>query len=194
MMTSHDSPHHQKIQSQPKAKVTSAEAGKDDLEQAPSSSVAPDSSEFTQFSEQLQKLQDMLSQAQEAERRAMADYQNLMRRTQEEKLRMVKFASRSVIESILQPLEHLYLAKEQLKDKGLEMVYQQFQHALQSEGLEEVLCIGKEFDASTMEVVNKEKVEDPQQVGKVLKVLQRGYRLNGEVIQHAKVVVGETGE
>jgi molecular chaperone GrpE len=142
-------------------------------------------------SEVADQLQQQLIAAQEGERRAIADYQNLMRRTQEERIKMIKMASRSVVEAILQPLEHLFLAKEQLKDKGLEMVYQQFQRALAEEGLEEIQVMGKEFDPHTMEVVDKQQVEDHNQVGKVIKITQRGYTLNGDVVRHAKVIIGE---
>ena len=156
-----------------------------------SSSTENVSTFLEDIEKELEQLKKEVGLARESERRAVADYQNLHRRTQEDKGKMAKFAARSVVESILQPLEHLYLAKEQLKDKGLDMVYQQFQMVLQNEGLEEISVMGKEFDPETMEVVHKEKVEDATQVGKVVRVMQRGYRLNGEVLQHAKVVVGE---
>jgi molecular chaperone GrpE len=139
----------------------------------------------------LEELQQQLQNARASEIRAMADYQNLVRRTQEERLKMVKFAALSIVGGLLQPLDHLYLAKEQLKDKGLDMVYQQFVQALQNEGVEEIEVFGKEFDPETMEVVSKEEVKDAKQDKKVVKVVQRGYRLNGEVIRHAKVTIGE---
>ena len=140
--------------------------------------------------DKIDAIQAEVTQARENELRAIADYKNLMRRTQEDRLKMITLAGRSVIEKFLQPLEHLYLAKEQLKDQGLNMVYQQFQQALQAEGLEEIQVMGKEFDPQLMEVVDKEKATDPKQVDRVIKVTQRGYMLNGEVIQHAKVVIG----
>jgi len=141
--------------------------------------------------EELNQLQTDLQKARESELRAMADYQNLVRRTQEDYGKMAKFANLTLIESLLQPLEHLYLAKEQLKDQGLSMVYQQFMQVMQEEGLEEINALGKEFDSATMEVVNKENVAKQDQVNKVLKVAQRGFRLHGDVIRHTKVIVGE---
>jgi molecular chaperone GrpE len=145
----------------------------------------------SQSDPQIADLQKQVQNARTSELRAMADYQNLVRRTQEDRIKMVKFAALSLIESLLQPLDHLALAKEQLKDKGLDMVHQQFVQALQNEGVEEIAVVGKEFDPETMEVVNKEEVTDAKQDKKVIKVVQRGYRLNGEVIRHAKVTVGE---
>ncbi len=164
----------------------------EDEKEDPTEDVSDDEVQvLDELGQQLQQLQDELQKARQSEIRAMADYQNLVRRTQEERVKMMKFASLSVVGGLLQPLDHLFLAKEQLKDQGLNMVYQQFVTALQNEGLEEVDVMGKEFDPETMEVVNKEAVEDGKQDGKVVKVAQRGYRLNGDVIRHAKVVVGE---
>ena len=141
--------------------------------------------------QQLTVLQTQLQNARASELRAMADYQNLVRRTQDDRIKMIKFAGLSVVESLLQPLDHLAMAKDQLKDQGLDMVYQQFVQALQNEGLEEIEVLGKEFDPTTMEVVSKEVVANEKQMNKVVKVAQRGYKLNGEVIRHAKVVIGE---
>jgi molecular chaperone GrpE len=152
--------------------------------------VAADEEVVTADAEVL-RLEEELQKARMSELRAMADYQNLVRRTQDERIKIVKMASRDVIENILQPLDHLFLAQAQLKDKGLDMVAQQFQRSLQEQGLEEIDCVGKEFDPTTMEVVTKEVAEDKKQVNKVIKVVQKGYTLNGEVIRHAKVIIGE---
>jgi molecular chaperone GrpE (heat shock protein) len=49
--------------------------------------------------------------------------------------------------------------------------------------------MGQEFDPALMEVVGKEKA-DAKQAGKVVKVVKKGYSLNGEVVQHSKVMIG----
>ncbi len=140
---------------------------------------------------EVETLQAKLQAAHNSELRAQADYQNLQRRTIEDRNKMARLAAKEILENILQPLDHLLLAKNQLKDKGLDMVWQQFQQVLSDQGLDEIEVMGKKFDPETMEVIDKVKVEDKKQVEKVVKVTQPGYRLNGEVIRHAKVVVGE---
>jgi molecular chaperone GrpE len=133
---------------------------------------------------QLEQLQLQLKQAQEGERRALADYQNLVRRNQEERLKTIKFANRELMASLLQPLDHLNLAAAQLKDQGLNMVVQQFWQSLELAGLEEIKTLGEKFDPQLMDAVEKgDKGE------KVLKEVKKGYRLQGEVIQHAKVIL-----
>lgn len=139
----------------------------------------------------IEELEQQLRSARDRELRAQADYQNLSRRTMEDRNKMARMASQEVIENILQPLDHLLLAKLQLQDKGLDMVWQQFKQVLSDQGLEEIEVMGKKFDEQIMEVIDKVKVEDKKQVEKVVKVTQPGYKLNGEVIRVAKVVIGE---
>jgi|GEM_PF-677056 len=139
---------------------------------------------------EIAQLQEAVRKAQEDERRAFADYQNVVRRAQEEKSKIIKFAAKDVVMSVLLPLDHLHLAKEQLKDHGLDMVYQQFQMALQGQGVQEIEAMGQPFDEEKMEVIDKRPVNDPIQENVVIGVTQRGYTLHGEVIRHARVVIG----
>jgi len=79
--------------------------------------IEPDLDETEQF-DRVAELELQIKDLQEQRTRAQADYQNLYRRTQDDRSKMMKMASLSVIESILQPLEHLLMAKEQLKIKA----------------------------------------------------------------------------
>lgn len=120
------------------------------------------------------------------EQRALADYQNLVRRTQQERTKLAKFAAKSLIEDLLQPLEHLSMAADQIEDPGLNMVKTQLWQTLEQHGLEEINPLGQPFDIDTMEVV-----EQKDGGNTVTAVVKRGYKLHGEVIQHAKVVLGK---
>lgn len=142
---------------------------------------------------QLDELQQQLVEAQEAERRARADYQNLLRRTQDERAMVVKLATKSFVSDLLQPLSHLTLAAQQLKDQGLDMVITQLWQALENNGLQEINPVGQPFDLVTMEVVDKEEELD-EGSAVVVKVIKTGYSLNGEIIEHAKVVMGKKVE
>jgi molecular chaperone GrpE len=138
----------------------------------------------------LRAAKDAQTKAEDGEHRALADYQNVVRRSQEDKLRMAKLAARDMVNAILLPLDHLNLAKEQLKDAGLNMVHQQFIQALLSQGVQEVDALGQPFNEHKMEVIDKRPVSDKVQDNVVIAVTQRGYTMNGEVIRHAKVVIG----
>lgn len=131
------------------------------------------------------ELESVVLQVQEREKRVLADYQNLVRRSQEDRVRMARLAASELALAILQPLDHLQLAAQQLQDKGLDMVVTEFWQSLKEQGLAEIPVLGQAFSVETMEVVEKKG-----QGEKVIAVVSRGYRLNGEVIRHAKVVLG----
>ena len=132
----------------------------------------------------LAELEEQLHLAKEKEMRSLADYQNLLRRTQQERLRSIQLANQSLVEDLIQPLEHLEMAAQQIDDQGLNMVAGQLKRVLEDAGLEEIEVMGKKFDVDLMEAVEKGDKGD-----KVIKIVRKGYLLNGEVIQHAKVVL-----
>jgi len=148
------------------------------------------SSDQADCEKQITELKEQLRKAEEDERRAFADYQNVVRRAQEDRSKLMKMAAKDAVMVMLLPLDHLHLAKEQLKDHGLDMVYQQFQLALAGQGIQEIEAIGQPFDEDKMEVIDKRPVNDPIQENIVIGVTQRGYTLHGDVIRHARVVIG----
>lgn len=132
----------------------------------------------------LAELEAKLETAEAKYQRALADYQNLVRRNREESVQKAKLATKEFVSNLIQPLNHLELAAEQLNDSGLNMVVSQLWETLNREGLEKVECMGKPFDAESMEVV---EITDKGE--KVIKVLTPCYALNGTVIQFAKVIL-----
>lgn len=147
--------------------------------------------------EKIVDLEGKLELAQQKHQRALADYQNLVRRTQQEKVAWAQLAHRELVEELLQPLEHLSMAAEQLSDSGLDMVISQLWQKLEAQGLKEIDALGKSFDIELMEAV--EQQADQADTGTkqelvVTKVVRRGYTLNNHVLQHAKVALGTTAQ
>lgn len=136
--------------------------------------------------DELERLQDELAQSRAREQRLMADYQNLIRRNREEQTRWAKLATKDFVSEILLPLEHLTRAAEQVQDKGLDMVMQQFWQTLERHGVQRVSTVGQKFDVQTMEAV-----EQHQDSLDVTAEVRPGFTLYGEVIQHAKVILGQ---
>ena len=130
------------------------------------------------------ELQQQLGESLEREKRVLADYQNLVKRNQEERVKFLQLANQSLVETMLSPLEHLSLAAEQIDNQGLNMVIRDFWQVLEEAGVEEIYPKGEKFNLETMEAVEKEGNGQT-----VVKEVKRGYRLNGLVIQHAKVIV-----
>jgi len=133
----------------------------------------------------IEELEAELQKAREADLRSKADYHNIVRRTQEERSKLIKLASLGFVEGLLQPLDHLRLATEHIEDQGLQMVVTQLWQVLEENGLKVLEVMGKKFDPELMEVVEKAGDRDM-----VTKIVSQGYTLNGEVIRPAQVVVG----
>ncbi len=141
------------------------------------------------LSETVERLEAQVQHLKEEVLRSQADYQNLLRRTKEERTQFVQFALKGCMEDIIEPLEHLTLTAEQLQNPVLSMVVTQLMNKLSEQGLQEITVMGKPFSLDTMEVVELTDAAT-EETGVVVKVVKRGYTLNGSVLQHAKVVIG----
>jgi molecular chaperone GrpE len=78
--------------------------------------------------------------------------------------------------------------------EGLILVRTQLVQILRDEGLTWIPVRGLAFDPECSEVVDMEEVSDPANDQLVVREMQRGYRLNGRVVRHARVVVGRYQE
>lgn len=118
--------------------------------------------------------------------RALADYQNLEKRGQNEKKDFVKYANESLIDKILGVTDDLERAQSHLKDQGLQMVVDQFLSILESEGVTTITTANKDFNPQLMDCV--EVVDGPKD--KVVDTLSKGYLYHDKVLRPARVIVG----
>lgn len=125
--------------------------------------------------------------------RALADYDNLKRRSEEEKLSWAKFSSLSIVSKLLPIMDMLENAQEHLKDAGLAIALSEFKKVLTEEGLEEIKpAVGSEFDENLMEVI---EVLDGTSNNTIAEVLVNGWKFkDGSVVRHAKVKVFKVKE
>lgn len=125
--------------------------------------------------------------------RALADYDNLRKRTDEEKGIWFKVAASRVIEKFLGIYDMLVSAQSHLNDPGLAIVLGEFKKVIEEEGYEELnLSLGEtEFDSQMMEVIETIGTDEENKVGKVAEVVMGGWKNknNDEVLRHAKVKV-----
>ncbi len=142
-----------------------------------------------QILNEIKNLEQRLSEVREREKRSLADYRNLQRRTQQERAKIIQRANKNLITDLLPVLENLENAADKLQDQGLDMVLRQFKQALQQTGLNEIKVMGQKFDVNTMEAVEADGKGQT-----VTQVLKKGYQLKDEVIQHAQVVLGQAQE
>ena len=120
-------------------------------------------------------------------KRALADYDNLEKRIEKEKREFVKFSNAILLDKLLAVLDNLEQAEAHLKDKGLTMAVNQMKMVLQTEGVEEIKAKGEKFDAQSMDCL--EVVKGPKDT--VVEIVNKGYKLNDQVLRPAKVKVGQ---
>ena len=120
--------------------------------------------------------------------RALADYDNLRKRSEEEKISWIKFATQKFIQDLLPVLDIFETVQEHLQDSGLAIAINQLKEVLGREGVVEIKPkAGDIFDENSHEVV--EAVEGKEE-GRIAEVVTSGWKLiDGNVIRHAKVKV-----
>lgn len=120
-------------------------------------------------------------------KRALADYQNLLKRIESEKKDFIKFAMSNIMTKLIPSLDMLDLAVAHSDDPGIRMAVKQFRDTLISEGLQEIMpVVGDIYDHKSHECL--ESVPgDPDNT--ISEVVQRGYKLDGFVIRPARVKV-----
>jgi len=120
--------------------------------------------------------------------RALADYQNLEKRINEEKFEIIKNANKHLILKLLPFLGNLEKAEVFIKDEGLKMTKNHLFNILKEVGLEEIEVLNKEYDPVSAEVI---EIVSGDKDNMVTEVLRKGYKLNGKILQVAQVKVSK---
>ncbi len=141
---------------------------------------------ITEESDNSDSVKEELEETKTKYLRALADYQNLEKQTQVWKTDFVVFANEKLIKKLLEVLDDLERAEQELKSEGLTLITAKFKKVLADEGLTELQLEDKEYDPITSEVVS---VEPGEEENIIKKVLQKGYMLGEKVIRPAKVIV-----
>ncbi|MGC9310605.1 MAG: nucleotide exchange factor GrpE [Candidatus Aenigmatarchaeota archaeon] len=120
-----------------------------------------------------------------------AEFDNYKKWSDKERAAFAKSAAQKLIKDLLPFLDEFEKAATLVKDegakKGIELAGKNLMKTLKSHGLERIEALGKPFDPYLHEAVLK-KPSDKEE-DEIIEVIQRGWKLNGEVIRHSKVVV-----
>ena len=129
--------------------------------------------------------------------RLFSEFDNFRKRTAKEKLDLTATASESVIKDILPVLDDFERALQNMEKNGNEadiqgvtLIFNKLKDTLKKKGLEEIEAMGVEFNTDEHEALTMIPAPEEGKKGKVLDVIQKGYKLNGKVIRFARVVVG----
>lgn len=132
-------------------------------------------------------LEDQIKTLNENWHRALADYQNLTKRVEKERLDAIIYATGSLMSKFLKIADDLYLAVAHHPDQPwLKLIHADLWKILQDEGLTEIAAAAKPFDPITMDCVNR--VPGPKD--QVVNVVLGGYKLHDKMLRPAKVEVG----
>lgn len=167
-------------------------------------SPAADKSEKNEAAEpeteesQIRRLQNEAADWKDKYIRLYAEFENFRQRTSKEKISMIATASESLIVELLPVLddfERSIKATEQASDvqslkEGIELVFHKLSKTLQQKGLKPMESIGKVFDADFHDAITQIPAPDPDQKGKVIDEIEKGYTLHEKPIRYAKVVIG----
>ena len=125
--------------------------------------------------------------------RLQAEFDNARKRAVREQQEFREFAAADVIKNILPALDSFERALKADGDSsefrnGIELIYRQFQDALQKTGVQPIAAVGQPFDPrihEAIEMVDTAEVPDHQ----VLDELQRGYKYKDRLLRPAMVRV-----
>ena len=131
--------------------------------------------------------------------RLFAEFENYKRRTSKERVELFKTASSSVMQAMLPVLDDLdraWVEIEKSKDenliKGIELISTKFKVTLKEKGLE-ILDVrkGDAFNADFHEAITQIPAPTDDLKGKIIDVIEKGYKLGEKIIRFPKVVIGQ---
>lgn len=149
-------------------------------------------------SDELALLKEKLEKEEERYLRLRADFDNLKRRNQIDRVAQEKYRAQNLLTDILPVLDNFERAlqveatTEDAKSmkQGIEMVYRSLIEATTKEGLEPIATVDVPFDPNIHHAVMQEK-DDTKESGIILQELQKGYMLKERVLRPAMVKVNE---
>jgi molecular chaperone GrpE len=120
--------------------------------------------------------------------RALADYQNLEKRKNEEVQMVRQYAAGDVLIRLLSVVDTFERAQKHLQDTGLSLGLKELDIFFKDVGVEKISVIGKPFDPHEMECI--EVIEGEENI--VKEEVLPGYRFMGKkILRVAQVKVGK---
>jgi len=144
-------------------------------------------------------LEDQIKLEKDKFLRLFAEFENYKRRTAKERIELFSTASEEVMISLLPVLDDFDRASieiEKDKDneilKGIVLIKNKLYDSLKSKGLSLIeINKGDEFNADHHEAVTQIDSPDKNMKGKIIDIIEKGYKLGEKVIRYPKVVIGK---
>ena len=184
----------QEIDEAEAAQEDAAEGSEEEAPEEAASEAAAMQEEIEALKGQVEKLTGDLQEKKDRLLRLQADFDNFRRRSAKEREEISAVVTQNFCKDMLPLLDNFERAMAaETKDveafqKGVEMIFTQFQEILKKNGLEHIEAIGQKFDPNFHQAVMR--VEDPdKEDDTVAQELQKGYMVKGRVIRPSMVQV-----
>ncbi len=131
--------------------------------------------------------------------RLFAEFENYKKRTSKERIELFKTANQELMTVLLPVLDDFDRGLSEIKKsgdsellKGMELILNKFSNTLTQKGLEKVeVNAGDAFDVEIHEAITQIPAPNDDMKGKVIDVVEQGYKLGDKIIRYPKVVVGQ---
>lgn len=148
---------------------------------------------------ELEIAQEALQQEKDKFLRLFAEFENYKKRTSKERIELFKTAGQEVISAMLPVLDDFdraIIELEKTADKetstGINLINNKLNETLKSKGLELMdVNAGDAFDAEMHEAVTQIPAPTDELKGKIVDVIEKGYKLGERIIRFPKVVTGQ---
>ena len=148
---------------------------------------------------EIEELKAQLEEQKDRYLRLSAEFDNYRKRTLKERSDMLKTVNGDTLSGMLPVLDDLERAMQSMQKatdvdavrKGVVLIYNKIQEFLKNKGIVEIDAMNQVFDTDLHEAITKIPAPTEDLKGKVVAVIQKGYKIDTKVIRYAKVVVGE---
>jgi len=184
-----------------KSKVQETEETQENSQSVDTTELEQEVNEEIEKEERLspeEQLKEELTKEKDKFLRLFAEFENFKKRTSKERMELFRTAGQEVIVSLLPVMDDFEralkeIAKTNEKEllKGVQLINTKLRETLKAKGLEEVAVgEGDTFDAEIHDAVTQIPAPDKKLKGKVIDVIEKGFKLGDRIIRHPKVVVG----
>ena len=146
-----------------------------------------------------EQLQEDLAKEKDKFLRLFAEFENFKKRTTKERIELFRTANEEVLQAILPVLDdfdramvEIFKSEDEVLLKGVELIHEKLKNTLVSKGLEQVeVKAGDAFNADFAEAITQIPAPSDDMKGKVVDVIEKGYKLGDKIIRFPKVVIGQ---
>lgn len=144
--------------------------------------------------------EELIAQERDKFLRLFAEFENYKKRTSRERIELFKTANEELMTVLLPVLDDFERALTHIEDdkeaeelrKGVLLIYQKLIKTLEQKGLSNVeVKQGDKFDVEIHEAITQIPAPSKKLKGKVIEVIEKGYKLGDKIIRFPKVVIGQ---